>query len=177
MSLPRRDPAVLLPDDALVAYGNMLLVSATLLTRVTAVRERACDHITFDGQAPDGLPIRVIAPVFVITGGCITFRSLLRVIDRDRPAKWMEEGQASRNTKELLFLGTRGPKLVASRDAYAEWVRSGYEEGITNVRRAYFESEIADGLSLGLFGDTVEVITAHGRQPLPGLTSEPIFAP
>jgi len=177
MSLPRRDPAVLLPDDALVAYANMLLVSATLLTRVTAVRERAPEHIGYEGRAPDGLPIRVIAPMFVITGGCITFRSLLRIIDPDRPAKWLEEGQASRNAKELLFLGTQGPKLVTSRDNYANWVRSGYEEGITNVRRAYFESEIADGLSLGLFGDEVEVITAHGRHPLPEAVSEPVFSP
>jgi len=177
MSLPRRDPTVLLPDDALVAYGNMLLVSATLLTRVTAVRRRTSNHIEFDGQAPDGLPIRVIAPTVGITDGCITFRSLLRVIDPDRPARWLEEGQSSRNTKELLFLGTRGPKLVAGRESYANWVRSGYEDDITPVRRAFFESEIADGLSMGLFGEAAEIITDEGRQPLPEAASEPVFAP
>jgi len=165
MSAPYRDEKVLLPDEALVAFGNRLLEAAGTDMRIESVRIRDYDHFVFDGVSR-GRPASLVAPTCEFRNGYMGFRSILQVVSPSKPHTWLPNGQASRNTREIVFHGEEGPRLAASRDSYAAWVRSGFEENISAQRRAFFDAQTAEVLSGGLYGDDFEIVENGERRPL-----------
>jgi hypothetical protein len=106
-----RDDRLLFPEDVLVAYGNRLLEEAGTVIRITSVRHRQNDHYVLDAATPSGTPVKLYAPTCEFAPGLIGFRSLLRVVDASKVSKWLGNGQASRNVREVIFHGEQGPRM------------------------------------------------------------------
>jgi len=172
MSQSMRDDSLLLPDDVLVAFGNNLLEQADSKLRIVGVASQGDSYVQFAaenpaGRSPEGRSPRLVAPICRLRNGVIGFRSILLVKDpAARRTTWLTNGQASRNTKEIMFMGEAGPKLAASRDAFVAWVRSSRTAETPRDAIDWQEGFIADELASGLYGDGFEIITGDERLPL-----------
>jgi len=167
-----RNDQLLLPDDVLVAFGNHLLEQAGSKLRITGIRSQGDGYVQFDavnpaGRSEQGRSPRLVAPICRLTTGVIGFRSILLVKDPSaRRTTWLTNGQSSRNTREIMFMGEAGPKLAASRDAYAAWFRSARTAATPKDAIDWQENEIVRGLSTGLYGDDFEIMEDGERIPL-----------
>jgi len=167
-----RDDSLLLPDDVLVAFGNNLLEQADSKLRITGVRSQGHDYVEFAAENPlgrseQGRSPRLVAPICRLRNGVIGFRSILLVKDSTaRRTTWLTNGQSSRNTREVMFMGEAGPKLAASREAFEAWVRSSRTDDTPADAIEWQEKFIADELASDLYGDGFEIIMDDSRLPL-----------
>jgi len=166
-----RDDSLLLPDDILVAFGNNLLEQAGSKLRITGVRSQGHDYVQFDAENPagrseQGRSPRLVAPICRLRNGVIGFRSILLVKDPAKRTTWLTNGQSSRNTREIMFMGEAGPKLAASRDAFEAWVRSSRTAATPRDAIDWQEGFIADELASGLYGDGFDILVGDERLPL-----------
>lgn len=156
---------ILFPEEILVAYANRLLDEVGSRLQVLGAAQTQYDRVVLFSMTREGRNVRLVAPVCEFMTGVISFRSILQA---QPGAVWGLDGRASAGCKEIAFYADEGPKLAASRDALAEYMRSSKPEPHQHVASHFenVERALAERLASGSYGEEFETVTDDARRPL-----------
>lgn len=120
------DRTKLYPEVEVIAYANLLLEQAGSNLRTTSstfVNDRE-NCMRLSARTSAGGLVHLIAPLAVFPDGSMTFRSILRAPYRGGEINYLVNGQATGATKEVLFQGENGLRLIPSIAAIENHFRS-----------------------------------------------------
>lgn len=134
-------------EKGLISLGNKMLADAGSKTRLESIIPQRDTTRAIMFKTTRGA--KVVAPI--MHSGLlpvITFRSLLKIVNKRQSANWLINGQASKNTAELTFTGENGIRLIANKSnlkTVLDAKFTGYDRHVSHVKNKseyQFEDEM-----------------------------------
>jgi len=158
---------LLFPYELIVEFANKMLADAGQSVRAVDAAAVHHNYYVFQSLAGNGRAVTLYAPICEFDTGVISFRSILQ--KAGSLPRWLTNGQASSDCRELVFHGEQGPKLIASRDALAAYMRSGKPEAYRSpdLYLQNVETRLSEYLARGWYGEDYVIVSEGKKEILP----------